>query len=156
MNNKIRVPAKKEESGNGKRKPSLCSTFACSDQCCRYGVDVLVKEYNTLIEKELARPGDFSGQEEDEDGVLLYRTVLGRRGCVFLLPKRGCRLHGTKYKPRVCKIFPRDEEEAKEAYQDGYLPCLAPEPAPAVSNARSRRSTAGNKQPAQGKPVQAE
>jgi Fe-S-cluster containining protein len=87
-----------------------------------YGADVEVDEYDRLIKHELATPADFTGPEI-EDGIFLYRTAQGPRGCIFLLPERGCRLHGTDFKPRVCRIFPRDEMEMDEAYQDGYLPC---------------------------------
>jgi hypothetical protein len=102
---------------------SPCLEFKCSDKCCTYGADVEVDEYNLLISMDLAKPSDFTGPEEC-DGELLYRTVLGPRGCIFLRPKRGCRLHDTPYKPLICKIFPRDEREAQEAHQDGYLPCI--------------------------------
>jgi hypothetical protein len=101
-----------------------CMEFECSDNCCTYGADVEVDEYNILISTALAKPSEFTGPEEC-DGALLYRTVLGPRGCIFLRPERGCRLHSTPYKPLICKIFPRDEAEAQEAYEDGYLPCVA-------------------------------
>jgi hypothetical protein len=104
-------------------EPLPCLEFKCSDTCCKYGADVEVDEYNLLMSMALAKPSDFTGPEEYE-GDLLYRTILGPRGCIFLRPERGCRLHGTPYKPLVCKIFPRNEAEAQEAYQDGYLPCV--------------------------------
>ena len=99
-----------------------CGTFDCRDDCCKYGVDVEIEERDLLIEKGLAKPEDFTGPEE-EDGDLMYRTALGPRGCIFLNPDRGCRLHASGIKPVVCKIFPRDEEEMREAYEDDYLPC---------------------------------
>jgi hypothetical protein len=101
---------------------SPCETFDCNDDCCQYGVDVEVEERDLLIANGLAKPGDFTGPEE-EDGFLMYRTELGPRGCIFLLPERGCRLHHTGYKPLVCKIFPRDEAELREAFEDGSMPC---------------------------------
>ena len=104
-----------------------CMTFNCSDDCCRYGVDVEIEEYHNLISNRLAVPKDFTGPEKDENGYLLYRTKLGPRGCIFLRPDRGCSLHNSGCKPAVCKVFPRDYEEAKEAYKDGYLPCVAEE-----------------------------
>jgi Fe-S-cluster containining protein len=103
---------------------SPCLTFRCADNCCKYGADVEIEEYHNLIANRLATPGDFTGPEEDENGFLLYRTALGPRGCIFLLPERGCRLHNTAFKPDVCKVFPRDDAEALEAYEDGYLPCV--------------------------------
>jgi len=137
-----------KESKHPKLEPSPCTTFQCADKCCRYGVDVLVEEYDKLIATHLAKPSDFTGPEADEDGVMLYRTALGRRGCIFLLPKRGCRLHNTEYKPSVCLVFPRDKAEALEAYHDGYLPCVNPKPIPAVAGRRRRRAGNGNKKPA--------
>jgi Fe-S-cluster containining protein len=101
-----------------------CLEINCADLCCKYGVDVLPEEYDNLISHNLAQPGEFTGPEEDEEGVLLYRTREGKRGCVFLSDTRGCRLHNTQYKPSTCLVFPRDRAEALEAYQDGYLPCI--------------------------------
>jgi Fe-S-cluster containining protein len=122
------------------RKAPDCLTFQCSDQCCRYGVDVETDEYRALIEHRLATSEEFTGPEEDE-GVWLYRTALGPRGCIFLLPERGCRLHNTEFKPAVCQIFPRDREEAREAFEDGYLPCVRAEFAGGNGHRRKRRNT---------------
>ncbi|MBN1441014.1 MAG: hypothetical protein JW929_16540 [Anaerolineales bacterium] len=97
-----------------------------------------IEEYEQLIAHGLATPADFTGPEEDE-GDWLYRTALGPRGCIFLLPERGCRLHNTDFKPQVCQVFPRDWEEAKEAYEDGYLPCFEEEYLAKVACGRKKR-----------------
>jgi Fe-S-cluster containining protein len=112
-----------ESAGSGRRTPP-CLQWNCADLCCKYGVDVQLDEYANLIEHRLAAPEDFIGPEKDDDGILVYRTAEGSRGCIFLAPTRGCRLHNTPYKPIVCQLFPRDEAEALEAYEDGYLPCV--------------------------------
>jgi Fe-S-cluster containining protein len=141
------APVMKKISRNHKPKLSPCLTFACADECCTYGADVEIEEYQKLIENNLAAPGEFTGPEEDE-GVMLYRTALGPRGCTFLLPERGCRLHNTPFKPRVCLVFPRDTAEAKEAYEDGYLPCVGEELAALAVRHREKRSGAREKSPA--------
>jgi hypothetical protein len=114
-----------DESMDHNSQTPPCLKYNCSDLCCKYGVDVLPEEYASLIANHLADPSEFTGPEEDEDGVWLYRTVEGKRGCIFLSATRGCRLHDTQYKPIVCQRFPRDRAEALEAYQDGYLPCIS-------------------------------
>jgi hypothetical protein len=115
-----------EESKDRKPCGPDCLKFNCWDKCCMYGVDVTPEEYAALVAQALADPSEFTGPEPDEeDGAILYRTVEGPRGCIFLSDTRGCRLHGTPYKPLVCQLFPRDEAEALEAYQDGYLPCIS-------------------------------
>ena len=114
-----------DESMNDNSHMPPCLKFDCADLCCKYGVDVLPDEYANLISNHLADPSEFTGPEQDEDGVWLYRTVEGKRGCIFLSSARGCRLHDTPYKPIVCQLFPRDRAEALEAYQDGYLPCIS-------------------------------
>jgi hypothetical protein len=106
---------------NSQRLP--CLKFGCADLCCKYGVDVLPEEYASLIANHVTDPSEFTGPEEDEDGVWLYRTVEGKRGCIFLSSTRGCRLHDTQSKPIVCQRSPRDRAEALEAYQDGDLSC---------------------------------
>jgi len=112
------------ESMNDNPRMPPCLKINCSDLCCKYGVDVLPEEYANLLAHHLAEAVEFTGPEEDEDGVWLYRTAEGKRGCIFLSATRGCRLHDTPYKPIVCQLFPRDQAEALEAYQDGYLPCI--------------------------------
>ncbi len=112
------------ESIGTQSKMPPCLKIDCADLCCKYGVDVLPEEYANLIAQHLAEPGEFTGPEADEDGTMLYRTVEGKRGCIFLSSTRGCRLHDTQYKPIVCQLFPRDRAEALEAFQDGYLPCI--------------------------------
>jgi len=87
-------------------------------------VDVWPHERQRLIDEGLANDNDFTGPEPD-DGDLLYRTALGPRGCVFLLPARGCRLHATGHKPEVCVEVPRDPEEVAELAGYGMLPCHA-------------------------------
>jgi Fe-S-cluster containining protein len=104
-----------------------CLKFNCNDLCCSYGADVYIEEYKLLLEKGLASPDDFTGPEEEDDGTLLYRTALGPRGCIFLKSTRGCRLHESGIKPYVCNVFPRDHEEALDAYNEGYLNCISPE-----------------------------
>jgi hypothetical protein len=137
----------KKISRNHKPKLSPCLTFACADDCCTYGADVEIREQRLLIENNLAVPEEFTGPEED-GGVMLYRTALGPRGCIFLLPDRGCRLHNTPFKPSVCLVFPRDTEEAKEAFEDGYLPCVAEELAAIAAQQRKKRPAARKKTPA--------
>ncbi len=101
-----------------------CVEFSCVDDCCRYGVEIQEYEYLRLISDHKASLADFVGPNLDENGGMTYRTSLGPRGCAFLLPRRGCRLHGTTYKPTACQLFPRDIEEAESAYSSGYLPCF--------------------------------
>ena len=79
-------------------------------------------ERQRMIEDGIATAADFTGPEMDE-GDLLYRTALGPRGCVFLAPIRGCRLHAIGYKPRVCAEVPRDAEEVDELIGFEMLPC---------------------------------
>jgi Fe-S-cluster containining protein len=104
-----------------------CMNFDCNDLCCQHGADVYIEEYEVLLEKGLATADQFTGPEEDDDGTMLYRTGLGPRGCIFLNPTRGCRLHASGLKPYVCNVFPRDYEEALDAYNEGYLTCVTPE-----------------------------
>jgi hypothetical protein len=99
-----------------------CSTFPCREECCSVGVDVWPPERERLIDAGLALESDFTGPELDE-GDLLYRTAIGARGCVFLLPTRGCRLHVTGLKPSVCSEVPRDPEEVAELAGYGMMPC---------------------------------
>jgi hypothetical protein len=134
----------RKTSRNHKPKLSPCLSFACADECCMYGADVEIKEYNQLIEHHLAVPEEFTGPEEDQ-GVMLYRTALGPRGCIFLLPERGCRLHNTQFKPSVCLVFPRDTEEAQEAFEDGYLPCVEEELSAIAARSRKKRPEPGTK-----------
>jgi len=103
---------------------SSCIEFDCRDDCCRFGVDIPVEEYTDLISNNLATSNEFTGPGIDENCAVYYRTRVGQRGCVFLLPQRGCRLHGTGHKPCICQSFPRTFEEAETAYQEGYLPCF--------------------------------
>lgn len=126
-----------ESSSRGAVTALPCLHFHCADDCCMYGADVEVDEYDRLVKNNLATPDEFTGPEID-DGIFLYRTAQGPRGCIFLLPERGCRLHGTDFKPRVCRIFPRDAMEVEEAYQDGYLPCarVILQPTPEALNQR--------------------
>ena len=79
-------------------------------------------ERQRMLDNAVATPENFTGPEDDE-GDLLYRTALGPRGCVFLHPNRGCRLHGTGYKPSVCSEVPRDAEEIAELVGYEMLPC---------------------------------
>lgn len=103
------------------RQPD-CTSFPCREECCSAGVDVFSDERDRLIADGIANAADFTGPELDE-GDLMYRTALGPRGCVFLEPTRGCRLHGIGYKPRVCSEVPRDAEEVGELFGYGMLPC---------------------------------
>ncbi|NLF40889.1 YkgJ family cysteine cluster protein [bacterium] len=100
-----------------------CLGFDCRDACCRYGADVYPAEMKRLIDAGLARPSDFTGPDVDEEDEVMYRTRATRKGCVFLGPGRGCRLHATKLKPSVCSTFPLDEEEALEMHEEGAFPC---------------------------------
>jgi hypothetical protein len=99
-----------------------CPTFPCNEECCSAGVDVWPQERQRMIDDGIAGPADFTGPELD-DGDLLYRTAIGARGCVFLEPKRGCRLHAIGYKPSVCNDVPRDAEEVAELVGYQMLPC---------------------------------
>ena len=103
---------------------SNCLQFDCTDDCCKYGVNVLPQEHTGLISENLASPQDFTGPQVDDEGHLVYRTRLGPRGCVFFLRKRGCRLHYTGHKPAMCHGFPRTLDEALIAYESGDLPCF--------------------------------
>ena len=101
-----------------------CLGFPCQDACCCYGVDVRPEERDRLISLGYATAEDFTGPTL-EDGELNYRTQVSKRGCVFLQEKeRGCRLHQYGVKPVICNVFPRDEEEAREMFDDGALPCF--------------------------------
>jgi Fe-S-cluster containining protein len=101
-----------------------CRTFPCREECCSAGVDVWVDERQRMLDDGIASSDDFTGPEDD-DGDVLYRTALGPRGCVFLQPERGCRLHAIGYKPRVCGEVPRDAEEVEELVGYAMLPCHA-------------------------------
>jgi len=102
-----------------------CQRFACKDECCSVGVDVWPHERQALIDDGLAESGDFTGPALDEEGDLLYRTALGNRGCVFLQPHRGCRLHRLGRKPETCVAVPRDAAEVARLVSLGMLPCYA-------------------------------
>lgn len=75
-----------------------------------------------MIDDGIATAEDFTGPQLDE-GDLLYRSALGPRGCVFLQPTRGCRLHVIGYKPSVCIAVPRDAEEVADMLEDDQMPC---------------------------------
>jgi len=75
-----------------------------------------------MLDDGIATAGDFTGPQLDE-GELLYRTAIGSRGCVFLQPTRGCRLHAIGYKPSVCVAVPRDAEEGADMLEDDQMPC---------------------------------
>jgi Fe-S-cluster containining protein len=105
----------------------VCMETNCADACCSYGVDVLPEEYEKIISLNIASPKQFT-QPYKSDGEILYRTRVRKGGCIFLQPQRGCRLHATGRKPITCITFPKDMDEAREAYEDGYLPCFSPEP----------------------------
>jgi hypothetical protein len=101
-----------------------CMTFPCAQDCCSHGADVWPAEREALIAAGHAGAGQFTGPELDDDGDLLYRTAVGPRGCVFLVAEgRGCGLHVTGLKPEVCRVVPRDPDEADELHGDGQLPC---------------------------------
>ncbi len=100
-----------------------CMTFPCNDGCCKYGADVWPAERDILIVSGHATADDFEGPEEDEEGDLLYRTRIGSRGCVFLNAVRGCRLHLLGTKPEVCRLVPRDRDEAERMYLLDAMPC---------------------------------
>jgi hypothetical protein len=100
-----------------------CCTFPCKEECCSVGVDVWPEERQRMLDDHIATAADFTGPETDEEGDVLYRTALGSRGCVFLQPGRGCRLHSIGYKPSVCGEVPRDAEEVAELVGYDMLPC---------------------------------
>ena len=102
-----------------------CMTFPCAQDCCSHGADVWPAEREALIDAGHARAEQFTGPEPDEDGDWLYRTAVGPLGCVFLAEAgRGCGLHFTGLKPEVCRVVPRDHDEAEELRDDGQLPCF--------------------------------
>ena len=100
-----------------------CMKTDCADACCRYGADVFQEEYERIISSNIASPNKFT-KPYVSDGDILYRTRVRKGGCIFLQPQRGCRLHATGHKPITCMSFPKDMEEAREAYENGYLPCF--------------------------------
>jgi Fe-S-cluster containining protein len=99
-----------------------CTTYPCKEECCSAGVDVFADERQRMIDDGIASAADFTGPDPEEDEEL-YRTALGPRGCIFLGPTRGCRLHPIGYKPRVCAEVPRDAEEVEELVGYEMLPC---------------------------------
>jgi hypothetical protein len=99
-----------------------CRTYPCKEECCSWGVDVYPDERDRMVADGIATAADFTGPAMDE-GELLYRTALRERGCVFLNPTRGCRLHAIGYKPRVCIAVPRDPEEVADMLEDDQMPC---------------------------------
>jgi len=102
-----------------------CMTYPCAQDCCSHGADVWPVERDALIQAGEATAADFTGPELDDEGDWLYRTAVGQGGCVFLKPEgRGCRLHFTGLKPEVCRVVPRDQDEAEEMHTDGQLPCI--------------------------------
>jgi Fe-S-cluster containining protein len=102
-----------------------CLNYPCKDKCCSYGVDVKPEERDRLLREGYATAGQFTGPTLEDDGELWYRTAVGPRGCVFLKAEdRGCSLHQYDVKPLICNVFPRDEEEAREMFEDGNLPCF--------------------------------
>ena len=114
----------KNESKKKEMSQWDCFSFPCGDSCCQYGVDVFADERDRLIRAGKATADDFLGPKIDKDGTALYRTRTGRRGCVFLLDERGCSLHISGHKPRVCCEWPRNYQEAKRAAGKDYLPCF--------------------------------
>ena len=100
-----------------------CLGFPCNDACCTFGADIRPEERERLIQEGLATHVDFTGPRKDANGRLLYRTRLGPRGCIFLLPSRGCRLHKSGNKPATCQSFPHDQAEAEAMFREGALPC---------------------------------
>ena len=115
----------KTESEKNYCEPWDCFSFPCADSCCQYGVDVYPDERDMLIAEGMATASDFSGPAADEDGLPMYRTKQGSRGCIFLHNERGCKLHVSGHKPSVCRVWPRTFQEAKSAAGKGYLPCFA-------------------------------
>jgi Fe-S-cluster containining protein len=99
-----------------------CTSFPCKEECCSAGVDVFDNERKRILDDGIATAADFTGPEMDE-GDVMYRTALGPRGCIFLRPDRGCRLHDIGYKPSVCSEVPRDPEEVGELVSYEMLPC---------------------------------
>jgi hypothetical protein len=102
-----------------------CMTYPCAQDCCSHGADVWPFERDALIAAGEAVGEQFTGPEVDDEGDSLYRTAVGASGCVFLKGEgRGCRLHFTGLKPEVCRVVPRDADEAEEMHGDGQLPCI--------------------------------
>jgi hypothetical protein len=102
-----------------------CMTYPCQEECCSHGCDVWPQERAALLEKGLASVSDFDDGYTDDEGDWLFRTELGPRGCIFLKPDRGCRLHETGLKPEVCIAVPRNSTEADEMASYGMMPCRA-------------------------------
>ena len=109
------------------QKPD-CSKFECGDACCTYGVDVWPHEVEKLVAAGLATRADFTGPERDEEGDLLYRTELGPRGCIFLNPDRGCRIHFSGLKPDTCIKMPSSDADIEIMLENEIMPCCEPRP----------------------------
>jgi len=116
-----------------------CFSFPCGDSCCQHGADVFAHERDYLISLGMASASDFSGPQTDETGDVLYRTKTGSRGCVFLLDQRGCRLHLSGHKPSVCREWPRNFQEARQAADKDYLPCFSLRYAQEIQNGKKTR-----------------
>jgi len=100
-----------------------CRTFPCHDECCFFGADVWPQERARIVRDGLGTEDEFTGPYDDTEGDTLYRTAVGTRGCVFLLPTRGCRLHVSGHKPEACIEFPVDAADADEMVAEDKLPC---------------------------------
>ncbi len=100
-----------------------CKTFPCADECCFFGADVWPAERERIVRDGLGTEDEFTGPYQDDEGDTLWRTATSQRGCVFLLPTRGCRLHVSGHKPSACVEFPVDAADADEMKDEGKLPC---------------------------------
>jgi Fe-S-cluster containining protein len=101
-----------------------CLSFPCNDGCCTLGVRATAAEKKRIIESGLGTEADFHNTPVHEDGEEYYYTRADQRGCVFLRPERGCRLHDHNIKPEICTYFPYDLEDAQEMYELGAMPCF--------------------------------
>jgi len=101
-----------------------CMTFPCEDGCCRLGVRVTEEEKKRILASGLGVAEDFDPNPIEEEDGNYYHTIVTYRGCTFLLPSRGCRLHAHGVKPEICLYFPFDLEDAREMFEEDAMPCF--------------------------------
>ncbi len=101
-----------------------CMTFPCGDGCCTLGVCASKEEKERIIASKLGTEEDFDPEPIEEYDGIHYHTRVTMRGCVFLNPTRGCRLHQAGVKPVICSNFPFDLEDAQEMFEEDAMPCF--------------------------------
>lgn len=100
-----------------------CMTYPCKDDCCGSGCDVWPHERAALLAAKLATELDFTDPYSIHGHDGLFRTAIGPRGCVFLQPDRGCRLHETGLMPDICAAAWSSPASADAMQAEGLLPC---------------------------------